>query len=226
MYMKFLRWALIGVIAQSAMAQSGSGRLYDPEPPADSAYLRTVVAGSGAAVDVVVDGRVRVHGLPNQEASEYLVLTEGRHVIALHAPGTNRALVSKSLEIVKAKSQTLVFQGLKADAAITVIDDKGNSNKLKSLLAGYNLTPNGDVVDIVTADGRNKVFAGLGRGVAAFLQVNPIAVELMVQTGGSTARVKLDMLQGATYSVMLFTEPNGKPKLKVFQSRVERYTGS
>lgn len=226
MYSKILKWLFAVFFAQSAFAQGSAGRLYDPEPPADSAYLRAVVASVGSGVDVVVDGRVRVRGLPTQEASEYLVLSEGRHVIALHASGTNRVLISKSLEVVKAKSQTLVFHALKSDAAITVLEDKGNTNKLKSLLAGYNLTPNGNAVDIVTSDGRNKVFSGLGGDAAAFLQVNPIAVELMVQVGSTIARAKLDMVQGATYSVMLFSDASSKPKLKVFQSRVERYTGS
>lgn len=213
-----------GVTMVSAMAQ-GSGRLYDPEPPADSAYLRTVVAAKGPAVDVVVDGKVRVRSLPGQEVSEYLVLAEGKHTLALHVQGKAQSVISKPLDIAKGKSSTLVFASLKADAQTAFFEDKGNSNKLKATLAAYHLGPQLGVLDITTADGANKVFGGLTPGGSAALQVNPIAVELAAKAGKGGAKVKLEMAQGGTYSIMVFDDGNGRPILKTFQSRVERYTG-
>lgn len=223
---KLLKALLLMLVSQCVMAQGGGGRLYDPEPPADSAYLRVVVAGAGVAADVVVDGRVRVKGLPAQEASEYLVLQEGNHVVALHAQGKAQVLASKSLDIAKGKSSTLVFASLKPDTVTTLLEDKGNTNKLKATLAAYHLAPKLGVVDIVTADGANKVFSGLAVGSVSALQVNPISIELQAMVGKSAAKVKLEMAQGGTYSAMLFEDAAGKPRLKVFPSRVERYTGA
>lgn len=215
---------VLAVGAVSAMAQS-AGRLYDPEPPVDSAYVRTVIATKSAPVDVVVDGRVRVRGLAGQDASEYLVLSAGAHTIALHAQGKAHALFSKTMDIAKSKSLTLAFPAVKADAQPTVFEDKGNTNKLKAILAAYHLGPQLGVVDITTAEGANKVFPGLVAGTSAALQVNPIAVELSLEAGKGRAKAKLEMAQGGTYSVMVFSDGSGRPNLKVFPSRVERYTG-
>ena len=51
-----------------------AGTLYDPEPPADSAYVRVVTANHEERFDVHVDGKVRVKNLKAGSASEYMVL--------------------------------------------------------------------------------------------------------------------------------------------------------
>lgn len=212
------------VLCVTAMAQS-NGRLYDPEPPADSSYVRVVIASKSAGVDVAVDGKVRVRSLSGQEASEYLVLPEGTHTITLLAAGKGQTMTSKTMDIGKGKSLTLGFSSTKGDAHVHVFEDKGNTNKLKATLAAYNLGTSGNI-DVGTADGANKVFAALRPGHSAALQVNPIAVELLAKNEKGSSKVKLEMSQGGTYSIMAFDEGNGRPILKVFQSRVERYTGS
>lgn len=223
--MKITLWAALCWAALSSLAMAqGNGRLYDPEPPADSAYVRVVVASKSAAVDIAVDGKVRVRALPGQDVSEYLVLPEGAHAIALLAAGKTQTLVSKSVDISKGKSLTLAFATNKSDARLSVFEDKGNTNKLKATLAAYNLGSQGNL-DISTADGASKVFSGLAVGSSAAIQVNPIAVELSAKNDKGVGKARLEMTQGGTYSVMAFDDTNGRPNLKVFQSRVERYTG-
>ena len=207
----------------TAVAQS-NGRLYDPEPPADSAYVRVVIASKNSGVDVAVDGKVRIRSLPGQEASEYLVLPEGSHAIALLVGGKRQVMTSKTMEIAKGKSLTLGFSSTKGDAHVHVFEDKGNTNKLKATLAAYNLSASGSI-DVGTADGASKVFSALLPGHSAAIQVNPIAVELLAKNEKGSGKVKLEMSQGGTYSIMVFDEGNGRPTLKAFQSRVERYTG-
>jgi hypothetical protein len=216
----------LGLVAAfgSATAQ-GSGRLYDPEPPVDSAYVRTLVATKGAPVDVFVDGKLRLRSVPGQEVSDYMVIPEGKHTLALHAAGKTQAIVSKELDVVKGKSNTVAFASLKGDAQTSVFEDRGNTNKLKATLAAYHVAPALGNVDISTADGASKVFGGLLPGSSASIQVNPIAVSLLVKAAKKTSTVKLEMSQGGTYSVVVFDEGQGRPIIKVFTNRVERYSG-
>ncbi|MDT8990059.1 alginate O-acetyltransferase AlgF [Curvibacter sp. APW13] len=218
---------LLGIVVIGALPwvwAQGNGRLYDPEPPADSAYVRVVVSAKSPAMDVAVDGAVRFRALPGQEVSDYMVLPGGGHTVALQVTGKSQVAASKVLEVQKGKSLTLVFSAAKGDARTTVFEDKGNTNKLKATLTTYNLGTNGSL-DIATADGANKVFTGLAAGSSSSIQVNPIAVELMAKNDKGQGKVKLEMAQGGTYSVMAFEDAQGRPSLKVFQGRVERYTG-
>ena len=69
----FLRWTLsFAALAAFGASAQQAGTLYDPEPPADSAYVRFIVLGSGA-VDVLVDGKPRVTKLAAGTPSDYLV---------------------------------------------------------------------------------------------------------------------------------------------------------
>ncbi|MGQ0709783.1 MAG: DUF4397 domain-containing protein [Rhodoferax sp.] len=217
---QWLAGAVALVCAAAAHAQ-GSGRLYDPEPPLDSGYVRLVLAFKSAPVDVLVDGKPRVGKLAPYAMSDYLVLKEGKHGIAFSQAGKSW---SHELTVVRGKSVTLAYTALKGEGPSHRFEDKGNTNKLKSLLSVYNLHPHMGAVDVTAAPGATKVFNAVAYGSSSTLQVNPIAVELAIGGAGKTASTKLEMMQGQTYSVVLFDE-GGKPVARVFPSATERYTG-
>ena len=78
---------LPGLWLGTAVHAQGNARLYDPEPPVDSGYVRIVLASPSAPVDLWVDGQPRISNLAAQQLSEYLVLIEGAHTLELHAAG-------------------------------------------------------------------------------------------------------------------------------------------
>ena len=206
-----------------------AGLLYDPEPPADSAYVRAIHASSDGDVDVLVDGRVRVKKLAAGHASDYMVLSAGKHMVAVHSAGKSVALLTMSLEVVRGRAMTVAFTSLKADAAPLIFEDKANSNKLKALLAVYHLEPKIGPLDVFTADGATKVFSGLAYGVPASIQVNPIAIDLMAVKSGdkeSLTKTTLVMNQGGTYSVLLLPGVKGKLTSRSFVNKTERFTGN
>jgi alginate O-acetyltransferase complex protein AlgF len=212
------------VAARAACAQP-AGQLYAPEPPADSAYVRVLVSSAPDPVQVMVDGRPRGTKLGAGAPSDYMVLNAGKHTIALHPAGKAAGGASVTLDIVSGKSLTLAFPTLKAGAAPVVFEDKGNTNKLKALLAVYNLGT--APVDVVTADGSTKVFSAIAPGVPASIQVNPITVELLATRAGEKtelARTRLSMSHGGTYSVFLLPGKAGKLSAQAVQSRTEPYT--
>lgn len=211
--------------ATLALAQ-GNGRLYDPEPPENSAYVRVIVAEAGAPVDVLVDGKLRIRKLARQDASAYMVFPEGRHTLALAPAGQATPVLRHTLEVVRGKSLTLAFPTLKADAQPTLFEDKGNTNKLKAVITAYHLDPSASALNVSTADGSSKVFSNLAYGSSASLQVNPIKVELAALAGQAPAvKFRLEMSQGATYSLLFLRSDQGKLLVRTLANTAERYVG-
>lgn len=227
---KFLHWALAALLLYLSFgvgAQS-TGLLYDPEPPADSSYVRVILASRDGVVDIWVDGRPRIQKLATGEASEFMVLPAGKHSIAVHPAGKPVARLSTTLDVVRGRAMTVAFTALQTDAVPIVFEDKTNANKLKALLAVYHLDAKAGPIDVLTVDGNTKVFSGVTYGTSKALQVNPIAVELVATKGGDKvpqASASLTLSQGGTYSILLLPGAGGKLLARAAQNKIERYTG-
>jgi hypothetical protein len=215
------------MVSFTSHAQS-SGRLYDPEPPVDSGYLRVVIATPATAQDIWIDGKPRIQKLSGQVLSEYMVLVEGKHTLSFQSAGTSIPVATFPLEITRGKSITLAFPSLRSDTIPVHIEDKGNTNKLKVMLTAYHLASKVGALDVNTADGSAKVFNNLVYAQSASLQVNPITVNLVASPVGGTAslaKFPLEMAQGGTYSILLTTDAKGKLSVQTVLNRTERFTG-
>lgn len=217
------------LLAQAAAAGAqSSGLLYDPEPPANSAYVRVIHVSDEGAVDLIVDGKPRVRNLAGGEASDYLVIPAGKHTLALHPAGKSGAGVSTTMEVDSGRAITVAFPALRADAIPLVFEDKANSNMLKAVLAVYHLDAKSGPLDVLTADGKTKVFTNIASGASSQLSVNPITIELIAVKSGDKAvkaRATVAMAPGGTYSFLLLPGEGGKVVARAVQNKVERYTG-
>lgn len=219
--------ALLVCLGSTATAQS-SGLLYDPEPPVDSAYVRVILASHASAVDVLVDDQIRFRKLGANEASDYMVLTAGKHTLALHPVGKPQAFLTTTLDVVQGRAMSVAFTALLPDTKPILFEDKANSNKLKARLVVYHLVAKAGSFDVLTADGNTKVFSNVAYGTSSSILVNPIAIELIAAKVGdkaALARTLLTMTQGGAYSVFLLSDPNGKIFARSVQNKIERYTG-
>ena len=225
----FLRTALTTAVLLAlpvgAMAQS-TGRLYDAMPPQNSSYVRVITA-AGTPVDVLVDGKVRVRNLAVKTASPYLIVPKGTHHIQLSSKG--KSLGGLSVNTAAQGAYTLAFPTTSAKPYLFA--DRTGTNKLKSILAVYNMAPGAGGVTVSASNndgGAMVVFANLAAGRPATIEVNPIQVKLnLIGKGSPTARAStsLDMSPGAAYSVFVF--PNGARGIsaKSTQNTIERYLG-
>jgi alginate O-acetyltransferase complex protein AlgF len=220
------------LVAQTLVVHAQpAGQLYDPEPPADSAYVRILVVNHASPVDLLIDGKVRSNKLSPGEVSDYLVLTGGKHSIALNPSGKTSALTSYTLDVVPGKAMTLAFASLKADSKPSIFEDKTNTNKLKSLVTAYHLDSKSGALNLQTVDGSTKVFNNLVFGASNSIQVNPISVELVAAKAGETqaaaglSKTKLSMAASANYSVFLMPNEQGLLTAKAVQNKTERYSG-
>jgi alginate O-acetyltransferase complex protein AlgF len=217
---------LLSAMAQSAHAQSAA-ELYDPEPPADSGYVRVIHAAAVGAVDVRVDGRPRVSRLGRGEASEYLVLQAGKHLLQLRPAGKDAALLSLPLDVAATHVVTLSFTALTAHAKPLVFEDRTTFNKLKAGLTVYHLHESLGTIDLLTADAALTVFQGVAGGASAMRLVNPIPITLMATKPGSKLSLgstKISMTQGASYSILILPDASGKLKIGSIQNKIEGYT--
>ena len=220
--------AMLFVLSTTAAGAQPTGLLYDPEPPVDSAYVRVINAAAAGTVDVRIDGRSRIQKLGAGEASEYMIMTAGKHAIALHALGKQEAQLTTNLDVIKGRATTVAFMTLKGDSAPVVFEDKANTNKLKALLSVYHLAAKVGPLDVLSIDGKTKAFSNIAYGTSASIPVNPISIELMAAKVGETtpqANTSVAMSQGGTYSVLLLTGDSGKLVARSVQNKIERYTG-
>lgn len=211
----------ISLLAAGAASAQSTGRLYDAMPPANSSYLRVVSAGT-ASVDVWVDGKLRTRGLKGRTPSAYLILSSGAHNVQLRS-GTKIVGATAVRTAGQAAYTVALPQG---SATPVVFTDKLSSNKLKSVLAVYNLAPGAGALTVSTADGKTKVFTGVRMGQPAVLEVNPIQVNLQVAGTAAKSAASLRMVPGGSYSVFAF--PNGVNGLTTLtvQNTNERYLGN
>jgi alginate O-acetyltransferase complex protein AlgF len=216
--LRFLASLQLCVVSFTLHAQS-SGRLYDPEPPVDSGYLRVVIATPVPAQDIWIDGQARIQKLPGQALSEYMVLLEGKHTLSFQSAGASSPKLTFPLDITRGKSITLAFSSLRADTVPVA---------LEVMLTAYHLAPKVGALDVMTADGSAKVFSNLAYAQSASLQVNPITVNLIASPVGGTvalAKFPLEMVQGGTYSVLFTADAKGKLSTQTVLNKAERFTG-
>lgn len=218
---------LLTAVGQSSQAQQ-NGLLYDPEPPAESAYVRVLSAGHDGALDVAVDGRPRIRALAAGTPSDYMILPAGKHVLSLKFAGTSAPQRTATLEVVRGRALTVAFMASTAGAAPIIFEDKANTNKLKALLAVYHLDRQAGPLDIATAGGGTRVFSALAPGASASIAVNPITIDLIATLPldkVALARTSLAMTAGATYSLLILPGSTGQPTVHAVENRVERFTG-
>ncbi|MEO7068523.1 MAG: alginate O-acetyltransferase AlgF [Rhodanobacter sp.] len=220
----FLLSSVTALIAIAPLAQAQmTGRLYDPMPPDNSSYLRVLDTVPGQPVSVLVDGKVHVKSLPARTVSDYLVIPSGKHHVQVTIAGKSQGTVE--LDLVQKNAYTVVFPNAKSHP--WTFTDRTSTNKLKSMLAVYNVDPLAGPLDVKTADGKTKVFTSLEAGQPAILEVNPINVKLAVFKSGTTTAsgmANLTMQRGSAYSLFLLPAANGLEIVSA-QNHRERYTG-
>jgi alginate O-acetyltransferase complex protein AlgF len=219
----FALTAAVGL--SSPVAAQSTGLLYDPQPPADSAYVRIIVLGT-MPVDVALNGVRRIKGMTAGEPSDYLVLPAGAHRFELRSTGS--PVREATVNVQAGRALTIAFVSPQPDAAPLLFEDRPNTNKLKALVAVYHLHAKSGPLDVLAADGGTRVFSAVAYGTSSALSVNPITVDLHAANPGDKGRLasaSLSMTPGGTYSLFLVPGDKNALELRARVNRVERYTG-
>lgn len=217
----FKGFALMLGAALTPISWAQQTTLYDPQPPANSAYVRILVGSGSKAFDVLVDQRVRLSNVEVATPSDYMVLTAGTHELSIRA-GSQQVSVKISAE--STRSLTVLLPELVNSAKPVVIEDKTNSNKLKAIISAYHLGGT-QPLDVWTANGQTQVFSALAPTASAALVVNPIKLDYMVTAIGqktALAESQLSMKSGEAYSIVISKNASGQVTARAFTNAVEK----
>lgn len=147
--------------------------LYDPAPPANSAFVRVLNAPSAALGDKSVTAE-------KNAASPYVVIPQGEFTAKLGS-------FSGKLKVEAGKFYSVIHNGNK----LVLLSDPSADNRAKALLVIYNLSKNPSI-DLKTADGKTSVVSGVKPGESGNRAVNGITVDLAAFSGSKA----LDILKG------------------------------
>jgi len=173
------------LIALSSVAFAQAG-LYEPAPPANSAFVRVLNAPTATLGDKTVSAE-------KNAASPYVVIPQGDFTAKL---GT----LTGKLKVEAGKFYSVIQNGSK----LVLLTDPSADNRAKALLVIYNLSKNASI-DLKTADGKTAVVSGVKPGESGNRAVNGITVDLAAFSGdkalGTLKGVKLE--RGNAYALVL-----------------------
>jgi alginate O-acetyltransferase complex protein AlgF len=189
----FFTLAAFFILCNFVFAQEG---LYDPAPPANSAFVRIIQADSALGVASASIGNIAYGDLEYLSISPYQVVPQGAY------EGVFGSLIVP-LEVAAGNFYTVAVIGGKG----LLLQDPVNGNLTKTLLVLYNFSDLASV-DMKTADGSTAVITGVASQTLNSILVNPI--EISLAAFGDNQRVQafngLSLKPGATYS-MIVTGP-------------------
>ena len=156
-----IRWITGTILLFASQAFTQDQGLYDPEPPPNAAFVRTVQANSGADAFDLTLRDVGLDPVSYGEVSPYRVLVQGTYDLA----GTDPLVIEAGRFYTVASTPT----------GIVVLEDATNSDRAKALLVFYNFSDLPSL-DLKTADGSVPVITDVHPQQSGNVQVNPIAI--------------------------------------------------
>lgn len=208
------------LLLMSSVGEAQRTTLYDPQPPADAAYVRVIAAASSGFFDVLVRGVVRASRVSSSAPSPYLILSPGQQEIVIR-DGTHLSRIN----LVAVESRAFTVVRALPRASPVVVEEQVNGNRLKAMVYVYNLSTS-NTVDLWTADGNLRIVDDLPPHGNQALAVNPILLEFIVTPSGSrTPSVpgRIDMASGSAYTIVVGDGPGGRPRVTVTSNALERY---
>jgi alginate O-acetyltransferase complex protein AlgF len=168
------------IAGAATSAHANDGALYDPAPPANSAFLRIMSAAPAAVADAKVDGNPVDLGAAN--VSDFVVVPGGKN--AVEARGK-----SGEVDCPSGKYCSVVFDLAGVSGAALIIDEVLD-NPAKSGLHFYNLTDQ-PALTLFAPDQNVALFEGVPSGGMKFRQVGAVTVNMTVKSG-ETEVAKID----------------------------------
>jgi alginate O-acetyltransferase complex protein AlgF len=170
--------------------------LYDPDPPAGSAFVR-VVNGTGAATAATLGDR-DFGEVAAQGSTKYRVVPQGSR--AWKANGA-------AFDVAEGGFYTVL---IRADGSASLLVDPVLSSRSKALVIFYNADGEGSW-DLKTADGKVPLITGVATGGNGSREVNGIKVDLAAFSGqtASPSVPGIQLERGNAYSFFLFKTAAG-----------------
>ncbi|AGX86482.1 DUF4397 domain-containing protein [Candidatus Symbiobacter mobilis] len=220
---RIVSWICCALLGSTGAQAQPAGQLYDPVPPADSAYLRYVLSAVQGSLEVSLGDAV--HGVDAQKVSAYRIVRAGSHRVGVRAAGSRSPYRYIDVELTPSGATTLVFPDAAGSQPPLRFQDQANTNRLKARITLYHLADKAGPVHLQA--GTRTVFSNVAFGKTASMQVNPVSVTFDAMDAGNPtnklATASVSLQQGGTYSLFLLPGTL-HPTLLTLQNQTERYT--
>lgn len=180
------------MLPMAAHAQMDEG-LYDPLPPAGSAFIRFVNAAPNTETASVSIDKKTFAPLGFRAASPYYVAPKGPATLRLGQD-------DKALDVQEGQFYTVVLLD-----EIFIVKDTPNIDRTKSQIQLYNFSPH-DALALKTADGKIKITDPAAKRETAIRPINAVKLETKLfadeQAVGESSTINLK--RGMVHSAFVF----------------------
>ena len=210
--------------ASAALAMIGTSLLGAAPVRAQGGEAQVRVAHfspDAPAVDIYVDGKKRLTGLPYQQVSDYLTLPEGAHTFAIRATNTepsSKAAIEVSQTLAAGKAYTVAAVGkLAGIKGVLYNDDRSAPSAGKAKVRVIHAAPDVPAVDIA-AKGGATLFKALEFPAASdYIEVDATDYDLQVKKAGTEEVLlnrQLQLTAGGVYTIAAVGGANQPVSLK------------
>ena len=210
--MKNLLILLSTLLLSFGTASANDDELYDPAPPADSAFVRVVNAASGVVKAPAVVGSYNYGELEYPKISDYHIIKQGEHTVTVGG-------VSEKMTIEAGAYYTIA---LTDSLKLAQLKDELLSNPAKSRVYFYNFSDSANGA-LVASDHGKAIFENVAVNGADSREVNALKLNLQTKAGETAVSdykdVQLKRRVGTTF---LITGKSGNHKSIMLENEVKR----
>lgn len=193
---KFLSFLALALVALSGFsAQANDQELYDPAPPADSAFIRLINASSDSAPVTSSLGSVTFTGVTSPAITDYSVLKAGDYEMKVGEG-------SFDIHVEAGKYYTLALLTKEGKPSVTALEDAMVTNPAKAVVYFYNLSDS-PKASLFAPQHKADIVAEIESGKGGAREVNALTLDLAITAGGKEIKafpgVELKRRTGITF---------------------------
>lgn len=158
------------VVAVSMTSTPALAQLYAREAPPNSAFVRVFNNTANSGVTVKIGDKTQPPLLPFT-ASPYIFVPPGEYAVKVGSHQKSVALDANHF-----------YTAVDGDSDLSLLELSGVLNRLKSMIAIFNLMP-ATTVSMKTADGKASVFESVASGGTAQREINPLKLTFALFNG-------------------------------------------
>jgi len=206
-----LNFILLSLLAVGT-AFANDDELYDPAPPADSAFVRVINAAAGAEATAVKVGDYSFGQLAYPAISPYSIVKQGEYDVVIGA-------ATQKVTIEAGNYYTIAHT---ADSKIVPLQDELLSNPAKARVYFYNIS-DAPKAELMASDHGKAILADVASSTGNSREVNALKLNLQVKAGdvvvNDYADVQLKRRVGTSF---VLTGKAGAYKSLMVENEVKR----
>lgn len=175
----FALMLMLGAMIAPARAQNEEEGLYDPSPPADSAFVRFIHADAASAVLSATVGGAVFPNIAYPGVAPYVILKAGEYAFETGA-------AKEQARVEAGKYYTFAVMRAGGKPVVKTFEDALIANPAKSVVYFYNLSDQKQA-SLVAPAHKADIVPAVASGAAGSREVNALTLDLAIAANGTVA---------------------------------------